>query len=82
MIFGLLLKLVNNLHFKDKISLFFETIPQIVFFTVTFGYMVFCIIYKWLKVWGDEEPVSIIHIFIDLYEVKEGEELYTSANTQ
>lgn len=47
MILGILLKGSNNLYFKDYAGFFFEFIPQLVFMISTFGYMVFCIIYKW-----------------------------------
>ena len=48
MILGILMK-IQNAHFENKIEdLFFEGIPQLFFMLCTFGYMVFCIIFKWL----------------------------------
>lgn len=47
MILGIILKGINTIHFKEYASFIFDFLPQLVFMTCTFGYMVFCIIYKW-----------------------------------
>jgi len=41
-------------------------IPQILFFTLLFGYMDFLIVYKWLKDWTNLAPPSIITTLINL----------------
>jgi len=47
MIFGLLMKALNSL-FEFKISkLIFVVIPELAFMISSFGYMVFCIVFKW-----------------------------------
>ena len=51
MMLGLILKLSNALHFKSVADLWFEAVPQIVFMTVLFEYMVFLIVYKWAVDW-------------------------------
>jgi V-type H+-transporting ATPase subunit a len=51
MSFGICLKAVNALHFNQPLDLFFEFVPQIIFMTVTFGYMCFMIIIKWCTNW-------------------------------
>jgi V-type H+-transporting ATPase subunit a len=61
MLFGILLKGLNAIHFSKLEDLFFEAIPQFIFLAVTFGYMSFLIILKWLTNFdGVEDPVSII----------------------
>ena len=47
MIFGMFLKISNNIYFGDMLHLFLETLPQIAFYTSFFGLMGFAIVYKW-----------------------------------
>eukprot|EP00462_Mataza_sp_D1_P024676 CAMPEP_0175144152 /NCGR_PEP_ID=MMETSP0087-20121206/13942_1 /TAXON_ID=136419 /ORGANISM="Unknown Unknown, Strain D1" /LENGTH=857 /DNA_ID=CAMNT_0016428527 /DNA_START=47 /DNA_END=2620 /DNA_ORIENTATION=- len=47
MMFGLFLSAANHVHFKDRIALYFECIPQILFLSCTFGYLALMIIMKW-----------------------------------
>lgn len=69
MLFGTFLKGCNAVYFNSHVDLWFEAIPQFVFMSVTFGYMCFCIIVKWLQDWTDREPVSIIQLFINFTSV-------------
>lgn len=71
MLLGTLLKASNALYFSNYLDLFFEAIPQFVLMSVTFGYMSFCIIVKWLTDWTDRNPISIIQVFINFYRVDE-----------
>ena len=48
MLFGILMKGVNSIYFKNKIDFFCEFIPQLLFLLCTFGFMDFLIVYKWL----------------------------------
>jgi V-type H+-transporting ATPase subunit a len=48
MLFGLILKLINLIHKKEYAKLFCVWIPEFSFMAGFFGYMVFCIIYKWM----------------------------------
>lgn len=57
MIFGLLLGLLNHIHFKRRISIYFEFIPQIVFISFIFVYLCFIIFAKWIKYDGSEDPL-------------------------
>lgn len=62
MTFGLFLKVSNALHFKSKVDLFLEAIPQVIFMVGLFGYMVFLIVLKWSINWNDPayaQPGSI-----------------------
>ena len=80
MMFGIMLKGLNGIYFRRWADLWFEAIPQFVFMAVTFGYMSFCIIAKWVQNWDGREPVSIIQLFINFISVDEP--LYGSASHQ
>jgi V-type H+-transporting ATPase subunit a len=47
MLFGIILRGMNSLHFGNKIDFVFEFIPQFVFMTALFGYMDILIFIKW-----------------------------------
>lgn len=67
MCFGILMKGVNSLYFKNYLDFFFDFIPQLIFMLYTFGYMCFAIILKWLINWGDgSNAPSIISLFINM----------------
>lgn len=63
MTLGLLLRAANNILFGKYIDLFFEFLPQLLFFMSTFGYMCFAIITKWVTDWTDKIPPSILVIY-------------------
>lgn len=67
MLIGILIKGLNCLFSKDFTSFTFEFLPQIIFMTVTFGYMVLCIVLKWLKDFSSYPDIapSIITLFIN-----------------
>merc|ERR1719399_200486 len=48
---GIMLSLLNHLEYKDYKKVFFQWIPEIVFFEGIFGYLVLCIFYKWAYDW-------------------------------
>uniref|UniRef100_H2ZFW4 V-type proton ATPase subunit a n=1 Tax=Ciona savignyi TaxID=51511 RepID=H2ZFW4_CIOSA len=50
MIFGLSLAFCNRRHFKDKLTLYCELLPQLLFLCALIGYLCMCILYKW-SVW-------------------------------
>ena len=68
MTFGILIKGVNDILFKNYLNFFFEFIPQIIFMIITFGYMLFMIFYKWLTDYTKEtdKAPSIITIMINM----------------
>jgi V-type H+-transporting ATPase subunit a len=71
MTFGLVLKLMNAIHFGSKADLFLEAIPQLIFMVALFGYMVFLIILKWCINWNDPAtspgaPPSLIDTLINV----------------
>jgi V-type H+-transporting ATPase subunit a len=47
MTLGIILRGMNNLYFNDKIGFIFEFIPQLVFMSLLFGYMIAMIYIKW-----------------------------------
>jgi len=71
MLFGIILRGLNNVRFRNWIDFFCEFLPMLVFMSLTFGYMVVLIFIKWALPWGTEEyPISkspsIIAIFIKM----------------
>lgn len=70
MILGILLKGLNTLHFKEYAGFLFDFLPQLIFMTCTFGYMVFCIIYKWFLDFSESpgKSPSIISLFINFIQ--------------
>ena len=54
MVFGMFLKIFNNVYFKNFLDLVTETIPQIIFYNVFFTLMGFAIVYKWTFNFIDE----------------------------
>lgn len=90
MLFGVCLSLWNHLYFKRRISVYVEFIPQIMFLTLLFFYMVLLMFIKWTSYgpnpghFGDEAFVkssgfcapSILITFINMMLFK------TDANTR
>jgi V-type H+-transporting ATPase subunit a len=70
MTFGIFLKGLNTVYFGQWTEFFFEFIPQLVFMTLTFGYMVALIFIKWSLPWQEtldtKYAPSIIAIFIKM----------------
>lgn len=55
MLFGVCLSLWNHVYFKRRISIYVEFIPQIIFLTVLFFYMVLLMFMKWTT-YGSSGP--------------------------
>lgn len=71
MIFGLLIKLYNNLRQKQYLDIFTLTIPQLIFMGCTFAYMDYLIIYKWCHIYPDSKTApsiisTMIAVFVNL----------------
>ncbi|XP_045446982.1 V-type proton ATPase 116 kDa subunit a1 isoform X3 [Melitaea cinxia] len=87
MLFGVSLSLWNHLYFKRRISVYVEFIPQIMFLTLLFFYMVLLMFIKWTSYgptvghFGSQEPEivktsgfcapSILITFINMMLFKE-----------
>lgn len=48
MIFGVVLSVFNHIHFKKPVNIICEFIPQLLFISCIFGYLVILIFYKWI----------------------------------
>ena len=54
---GIILSLLNHLEYRDWKKVFFQFIPEFVFFQGIFGYLVFTILYKWSVDWTSSDGV-------------------------
>lgn len=69
MLFGIVLKGFNCLHFKDYLGLSFEFIPQLIFMLMLFGYMDFMIFVKWIRNWDGKtaDAPSLISQLMNIF---------------
>jgi len=58
MLFGILMKGLNNIYFKEWVGFTFEFIPQFLFMCLTFGFMDALIIIKWNENWTGDNSGS------------------------
>ncbi|SAM02848.1 hypothetical protein [Absidia glauca] len=90
MSFAICLNVVNHLHFNKKMFIWLEFVPQILFMESIFGYLVFCIMYKWSVDWyargADGELLRgqppnllnmLIYMFLSPGTIIPGEQLYS-----
>jgi len=47
MLFGVFMSLWNNIYFKNRLNIFAEFIPQVIFLCGMFGYLCFLVVIKW-----------------------------------
>jgi len=64
---GIVMSLFNHIHFGHKLDIFFEFIPQVLFMTCTFGYLVFLIFFKWLSSSITSTAPYLINVFIGMF---------------
>ena len=69
MTFSLCWSLVNALHFKKPVDIWGNFVPGMIFFQSIFGYLVFCIFYKWAVDWParGENPPSLLNMLIYMF---------------
>ncbi|XP_036991289.2 V-type proton ATPase 116 kDa subunit a 3 [Artibeus jamaicensis] len=69
MAFGVVLGVFNHVHFGQWHRLLLETLPELVFLLGLFGYLVFLVCYKWLRVSaaGATSAPSILIHFINMF---------------
>ncbi|OAF65736.1 V-ATPase subunit [Intoshia linei] len=67
MMFGISLGLINNLYFDQPINIFCMFIPQVIFITSLFGYLVCLLFYKWIYITAvSESQPSLLVEFITM----------------
>lgn len=87
MMFGLALSAVNCFKRNRRIDFYLVVLPQIIFMTCLFGYLVFLIFFKWLN-YGGHKPLpynsgcapSVLIIFIDMMLMKTTEQEKNNCN--
>jgi V-type H+-transporting ATPase subunit a len=69
MSFAICLQVPNHLHFKKAINIWTEFIPQILFLQSIFGYLVICIILKWVTDWSKSSisPPGLLNMLIFMF---------------
>lgn len=85
MIFGVSMSVFNMLHFKRRIDIFLQFLPQMLFLVLLFAYMVFMMMFKWVAYGGKKDGIenspgcapSVLILFINMMlfgstEVQEG----------
>ncbi|CAO3649431.1 unnamed protein product [Cunninghamella blakesleeana] len=90
MSFAICLNVCNHLYYKKKIFIWLEFLPQILFMESIFGYLVFCIVYKWSVDWYERDAQGelirnappnllnmLIYMFLSPGKILPGEQLYS-----
>ncbi|OQV19812.1 V-type proton ATPase 116 kDa subunit a isoform 1 [Hypsibius exemplaris] len=70
MLFGICLSTFNHTYFKKKINLICEFVPQVIFLSCMFGYLVVLLFYKWIVFTADKSGctpgllIGLINMFL------------------
>ncbi|XP_062263885.1 V-type proton ATPase 116 kDa subunit a isoform X3 [Platichthys flesus] len=69
MLFGISLSLFNHLYFQKPLNIYLGFIPEIVFMSSLFGYLVILIFYKWIAydVTTSRDAPSLLIAFINMF---------------
>ncbi|EXJ95260.1 V-type H+-transporting ATPase subunit I [Capronia coronata CBS 617.96] len=82
MTYALCFSYINAKHFKTPIDIWGNFVPGMIFFQSIFGYLSFCIVYKWSIDWPAQgrSPPSLLNMLIQMFlspgNVDEGDQLY------
>ncbi|EXK78174.1 V-type proton ATPase subunit A [Fusarium oxysporum f. sp. raphani 54005] len=69
MTYSLCFSYINARHLEKPIDIWGNFLPEMIFFQAIFGYLVFCIIYKWSVDWFDTgaRPPSLLNMLIYMF---------------
>uniref|UniRef100_A0A7N6F793 V-type proton ATPase subunit a n=1 Tax=Anabas testudineus TaxID=64144 RepID=A0A7N6F793_ANATE len=69
MLFGVSLSLFNHLYFKKPLNIYLEFIPELVFMSSLFGYLIILVFYKWTtyNVFMSKDAPSLLITFINMF---------------